>query len=341
VTIPSRAIVAGLLILAGAPPCPGQTDLVFPLPGQDLAAGLFRLKEMDLHLHAGMERPVDLDAWIDLAVADGRRVILLLDHLELYRKTPEQYEAWRAMGGFQARYPVGTNGHKALFADFDAAAKRKDVLIFKGWEVSEDELDTGLELAPMRMAEVIGFHISPRNGRAPPNGQTLLKRVRQIKELQKQLPIPMILFHPFPMRLENLQRTAKNSGRDPRKLTVAECRFFQPSEQEALIGLLRGSSIYVEMNRDTEGYFDDPVCREALIADILPLAQAGVQFTVASDNHALVAAKKPFDPERYCGPSGVTAFNCNTIVRELLAMRAKGALASRGLGIPGKKRAAP
>jgi hypothetical protein len=174
----------------------------------------------------------------------------------------------------------------------------------------------------MRLADVIGFHISPRNGRAPPHGQTLMKRVRQIKELQKQLPIPMILFHAFPMRLENLQRTAKANGRDPRTLTVAECRFFQPGEQETLIGLLRGSSIYVEMNRDTAAYFDDPVCREALIADILPLAQAGVQFTVSTDNHSLPAAKRPFAPERYCTPCGVTASNCNTIVRELLAHRA-------------------
>ncbi|MGH9661249.1 MAG: hypothetical protein ACRD96_22060, partial [Bryobacteraceae bacterium] len=44
----------------------------------------FGLREMDFHLHAGMERPVALDEWIDLAVADGRRVMLLLDHIELY-----------------------------------------------------------------------------------------------------------------------------------------------------------------------------------------------------------------------------------------------------------------
>src|SRR6185436_17420050 len=97
-------------------------------------------------------------------------------------------------------------------------------------------------------------------------------------------------------------------------------------EQEELIGLLKGTSIYIEMNRDTEKYFDDPVCREALIADILPLAKAGLQFTVSTDNHHLQAARRPFDPEHYCGPCGVTAFNCNTIVRELLALRARRSL---------------
>jgi len=311
------------LFLALTANCASQADANFQLPGQALAPGVFQLRELDLHLHSGMERPVDLQSWIDLAVADGRKVILLLDHLELYRKTPEQYATWREKGKFQAQYPVGPEGHKALYADFDSVASRKDVLIFKGWEVSEDELDTGLEMAPLRMADAIGFHISPRNGSTPPNGQTLLKRVRQIKELQKQLPIPMILFHPFPMRIENLQRTAKAKGRDPAKIAVKEYRFFRPGEQQDLILLLKGSSIYIEMNRDTEHYFDDPVCREAFIADILPLAKAGVQFTVSTDNHHLAAAKKPFTPTHYCGPTGVTPACCNTIVRELMALRAR------------------
>jgi hypothetical protein len=278
---------------------------------------------MDMHLHAGMERPVDLKTWIDLAVADGRRVIVLLDHLELYRKTSEQYDAWRSKGKFQARYPVGAKGHHAFYADLEKAAARKDVLIFKGWEVSEDELDSGLELEPMRLADVIGFHVSPKNGSVPPNGQTLLKRVRQLKELQNKLPVPMILFHPFPMRMENLQRTAKKNGRGPKTIAVSEYRFFQPGEQQEMINLLKGSSIYLEMNRATEEYFDEPACRQALIEDIRPLAEAGVQFTVCTDNHHLAAARKPFAPERYCLPSGVTPAHCNTIVRELIALRAR------------------
>ncbi|MBI1787125.1 MAG: hypothetical protein HYR60_06165 [Acidobacteria bacterium] len=102
-----------------------------------------------------------------------------------------------------------------------------------------------------------------------------------------------------------------------------EYRFFRAGEQEELIRLLRGASIYIEMNRDTEQYFDDPNCRAALEADIVPLVKAGVQFTIASDNHHLRAANKPFDPDRYCRPFGVTETNTNTIVRELLALRAR------------------
>ena len=316
--------IDALVLIAAIRSNSGDEDTIgLPPPDQTLKGTTFRLREMDLHLHSGMERPVDLETWIDLAVADGRRVILLLDHIELYRKTGDDYESWRTKGKFQARYPLGRAGHAALYEDFDSAARRKDVLVFKGWEVSEDELDSGLEMEPMRQADAIGFHISPKNGSTAPNGQTLLIRVRQIKELQKQLPIPVILFHPFPMRIENLQRTAKNQGRDPQTITVEEYRFFHSGEQEELIRLLKGSSIYIEMNRDTEKYFDDPACRAALIADILPLANAGLQFTVSTDNHHLASAKKPFDPDRYCVPTGVTPEHCNTIVRELLAIRAR------------------
>jgi len=297
-----------------------------PLLGQPIRQALFDLPEMDLHLHAGVEREVDLDSWLDLAVKDGRKVIALIDHLELYRKSQSDYEAWRAQGKFQAFYPVGPAGHKALMDDFERAARRRDAVIFKGWEIYEGELDTGLEAAPMEMAELIGWHISPSHGRPAPNGRSLIQRARQAKEAQKRSPVPMVLFHPFPMRLENLQRTAKTQGRDPKTLTVAEYRFFQPGEQQELAEVLRNSSVYVEISRATGGYFADPVCREALIADIKPLAEAGVQFVISTDNHGLKAAGMPFQPSLYCDALGVTPLNSNAIVRELLALKAKRSL---------------
>jgi hypothetical protein len=297
-----------------------------PGAGQPIRQALFDLEEMDLHLHAGMEREVDLDGWIDLAVKDGRKVIVLIDHLELYRKSQSDYEAWRAQGKFEAFYPVGPAGHKALMEDFERASRRHDAIIFKGWEIYEGELDTGLEAAPMEMAELIGWHISPNHGRSAPDGRSLIRRARQAKEAQKRFPVPMVLFHPFPMRLENLQRTARDQGRDPKTLTVAEYRFFQPGEQQELAEVLRNSSVYVEISRATAGYFTDPVCREALIADIKPLAEAGVQFVISTDNHGLKAAQMPFRPALYCDALGVTALNTNAIVRELLALRAKRSL---------------
>jgi len=297
------------------------------LPGQAIEKALFQLKEMDMHLHAGMEREVPLEEWVDLAVADGRKVLVLLDHLELYRQTPEEYAAWAKERGFEQRYPVGSEGHRALMEDLARMRERDDVITFRGWEIYEGELDTGIEPEPMRLAEVIGWHISPNNGGDPPNGQTLLKRIGQIAEIQKDFPVPMIVFHPFSMRLENIQATAGKQGRDLANLTVADYRFFQPGEQERVIDFLKGSSIYIEISRSTGRYWEDPVVREALLADIRPLAEVGVQFTVSTDGHHVESAKRPFEPERYCEPLGIAPRNTNTIVRELLALRARSSLA--------------
>ncbi len=295
-----------------------------PVPGTGVEAARFQLREMDLHLHAGLELEMDLKQWLDLAVADGRRVIVLLDHLELYRKTPDQYRDWLLQHpAFVIRYPMGMAGHRALLADFAKAGQRRDLLVFTAWEVSEDELDTGAETGALTAVDAVGWHISPRNGRAPPDGRHLIRRARQVKELQKRIPLPMILFHPFSMRVENLERTAQRAGRSRESITAAQYRFFQAGEQRELAEILRGSSIYLEIALETGACLKRPACREAMIADVKPLAEMGVQFTVSTDAHGVRHAQTPFRPETYCGPLGVTPANTNTLVRELLARRAR------------------
>jgi hypothetical protein len=300
------------------------------VPGTGLPQGLFALREMDMHLHSGMERPVDMDAWLAMAVKDGRKVAALIDHLELYRKTPAEYETWRSERKFQARYPLAAAGHQAVMDDFDAAAARHpELLLFRAWEVYEGELDSGLEWSAMEKADVIGFHISPNNGRKPPNGQTLIKRARQAREMQKKLGVPVVLLHPFTSRVENVQRTAINEGREMKDISVAEYRFFQPGEQQELAEILRGGSIYIEIAFSSKHCQGIAACFEAMRADIRPLADMGVPFTVSTDHHGVASARQTFDPETFCGPLGVTEASANTIIRELLAIRARRQLRTK------------
>jgi hypothetical protein len=170
-----------------------------------------------------------MQSWLDLA-ADGRKVVLMLDHLELYRKTPEEYAAWKHND--QPPYQLGPAGQRQFMSQVEAT---------------------------------------------PPDGQTLLRRVEQIKKAQQRMPVPMILIHPFTMRLENIQRTAKATGRDLKTLTVDEYRFFHADERQRLANALKGSSIYLEISNSTE----------------------------------------------YCRDLGCNSANTNTILRELLALRAK------------------
>ena len=195
------------------------------LAAQSIPDAWFELREMDMHLHAGLERELDMKSWIDLSVRDGRKVFVLLDHLELYRKSAAELDLWRKGRKFDGMYPMGPEGHRALMADFDkVVAQRQDAILFKAWEIYEGELDTGIEPAPMGMVDLIGWHISPNNGREAPNGRKTIERAKQILELQKKIRVPMILFHPFTMRVENLQRTPcrfalaerpRPAGRDP------------------------------------------------------------------------------------------------------------------------------
>lgn len=315
--------LANCVITPGTPDTPGSPVQVPPVPGTGLDEALFELSEIDLHLHSGMERPMPLSDWLDLAVADGRKIVALMDHLELYRKSPEEYEQWRAEEGVQTRYAVGSEGHHQLIEDWSqAAAERDDLIIFKGWEIYEGELDIGLEYEAMRLVDVIGWHISAHDWGPPaPDGQHLLRRVEQIKAVQQEIPIPMIVFHPFYPRLSHIQQVAAGEGRDIAEISLSEYQYFHGDEQRRLAEALEGQSIYLEISHTITSYWEDPTCREALIAAIRPLAKLGVQFTVSTDAHGVRDAKHSFRPETYCEVLGCTPANTNTILRELLAQK--------------------
>ena len=292
------------------------------IAGTGLPSALFELREMDMHNHSGKERDAPLNKWIDLSVKDGRKVMVILDHLELYRMSTKETKEWTEERKFQNWYPTAIDGHKALMNDLSSIEDRDDIITFRGWEISEDELDTGIEVAPMKLSEVIGWHISPQNGREAPNGQTLLKRASQVIEVQKKFPIPMILFHPFSMRIENIQRTAEKSNRTIATISKDEYRFFKPGEQEKLIEILRGQSVYIEISHDLSRYWDNKTVRESVIEDVRPLVEAGIQFTVSTDAHG-VNSLNNFNPNYYCDDLGITPKNTNAIVGELMALRAK------------------
>jgi histidinol phosphatase-like PHP family hydrolase len=284
----------------------------------------YSLREMDMHIHCGLERRLPLNQWIDLSVADGRKVLFCLDHIELYDRTPKEYGEWAREEGVQQWYPMGREGHRAFIADIGTlAAARKDLLVFKGWEVAEFDLDDGVNYEPLKDAQIIGWHISSTHEGDEPNGALLIRRIKQVIEAQNKLDVPMILFHPFPARLGRMEKLAKKAGRTRESLTVDELRFFKPGQQEEVIRLLKDKSIYIEMGSGTEGYWDTPNTREALIADIKPLADGGVKFTVSTDAHTPDTFKKPIHPEVYCEPCGITAENANAIIRDLLTRQKK------------------
>jgi histidinol phosphatase-like PHP family hydrolase len=292
--------------------------------GEPLKEGLFKLNEIDLHVHAGKERQIPLNDWIDLFIKDGRKVLLLLDHLELYRLNEAEHKEWIAKEKLTDWYPNLTSGNHDFMKDMTEAKKREDILLFKGWEIWEGEMDEGLEKEPMKDADVIGWHMSKAawNGKAP-KGKELIHRAKQIIEVQKEFHVPMIIFHPFAGHFKEVQQEAVKSGRSISSIKKEEYRYFTPDEQKELIKTLNGTSVYIEIERGWSSLWNDPTIREAFIEDIRPLVEGGIKFTVSTDAHKKSSFKEPFNPEQYCQDLGINPQNVNTIIRELLAIQAK------------------
>jgi hypothetical protein len=316
----SDGILLLSLIISTISPAIAQEQTV----GKSLKEGLFQLNEIDMHIHAGKERPLPLDEWIDLSVRNGRKVMLLLDHLELYRLDEREHKEWITKNKFTDWYPNSTTGKYDLMKDLSAVESRKDVITFRGWEIWEGEIEEGLEKQPMREAEVIGWHISKAawNGKAPA-GKELIIRARQVIDIQKEFHVPMIIFHPFIGRIHEVREAAVRAGRKLSSMKKEEYRYFTPAQQQELIDVLKGSSVYIEISKGWSTLWDDSIVRAALAEDIRPLVEGGIKFTVSTDAHGLETFKKPFNPESYCNDLGITPENVNAIIRELLAIRAK------------------
>jgi histidinol phosphatase-like PHP family hydrolase len=277
---------------------------------------LFTPNQLDFHYHSGLEREpgLSIDAWIDRAVARGRRCFLAVDHLELYR--PEPYKKYVK----EPRYPPGPDGLRQFLKDVDRVRQRRDVLVFSGWEVIEGEIDAGLDWEALGLVDAVGWHIGHHGG------HELLRRIRTVKEVQKRLPIPMILYHPFRKRGP---RPETSEGK-----AVADLRCLTPEVQREMIDLLGDSSIHLEINVDwVFGYkWRDPKIRQAHTEDVRPLAEAGLSFTIGSDDHRFEDQTGLYDPDLLCATYGITARQVNRIVGEILTHRALSGLASPSAG---------
>ena len=275
------------------------------LTQKSLKEGLFQLNEIDMHFHAGKERPFSLNEWIDLSVKKGIKVMLLLDHLELYRMDSKEHEDWLKEKNFTNWYPNFKTGKTDFMNEMENAKTRDDVITFRGWEIWEGEFEEGLEKDAMKLAEVIGWHMSRAawDGKDPA-GRELIYRAKQIVNIQKEFPIPMIIFHPFYARIKSIKKAAVTEGRNFSEIEKKEYRYFTKSEQDELIDVLSHSSVYIEISKDWFEHWSDPVVREAFIEDIRPLAERGVKFTVSTDAHHVGHLNEPYDPVRYCDDLG-------------------------------------
>jgi len=271
-----------------------------------------------------LERPANLklDQWVDLArdsrrtppagiavskeewakrpESVGRSCYLIVDHLEFYRPAQAQTTLKYIP---TPRYPLAPEGQKRFVAEVEALRKsRKDLIIFSGWEALETDVDTGLEWSAMEMVDCIGWHMDK-----PPDAGHYVQRAKQIRDVQRKLEKPVILYHPF------RQPTPQPDE------TVATLRRLGREHQKQLIDILGDSSVYLEINLSVLlQYWPKPARRQAMIEDFQPLAEAGLEFTVGSDAHRIPDIEY-HEPERYLPELGIHPRQVTSIVGDLLA----------------------
>ena len=90
---------------------------------------------IDLHIHAGIERPLPMAEWVDGLISNGRAALGLLDHYELYLKSDEYYASYLARKGFPRWYANGLEGFRTFCNEVRQQAKREEIMVLLGLEV--------------------------------------------------------------------------------------------------------------------------------------------------------------------------------------------------------------
>ncbi len=257
-------------------------------------------RELDLHVHAGLERVDALERMLALAEADGRKVCGLLDHAELYSRRPPSWgesalDAAALLPDKEALLERRLEGPGVFYE-----SAREAVAQYSGLVRFAVGLEVGTALLPalprewLDGADFLGI-CSGLPGRAR-WGEYLADALRRARELAGEKPV--ILHHPFRWRFATL---AAEIERNPYALDPST--LFTESDADTLAAAARECGAYVEVNVATfqnwaRGESARLVARRAFDW----LRERGVRFSLGSDMHALPAS---YSPEETCEALGV------------------------------------
>jgi len=263
-----------------------------------------RPESVDCHLHAGLERRETLDEVFEYLRADGREIVGLVDHAELYVEAPPP---WAAVGlteaarraeraGIVDLYRKRLRGPGVFYRDARAAAGRlgHGMRIGVGLEVSGDYLER-IDPGWLDGADFLGICTSqPRDGIAW--GAHLAGLVACADALRGGRGIGLVLHHPLRWRLLDLAR----EGRDPFPfaggLTEADARVTAEALERA--------GAVAEVNFASYWHLakDERMLRAAREAFAM-LRDAGARFSLGSDFHAVTGL-----PARYAPTDALEGF---------------------------------
>ena len=262
-----------------------------------------RPRELDLHVHAGLERVDALERMLAFAEADGRAVCGLLDHAELYGRALPRWggESLDAADAAPVLPDKATplerrlEGPHVFYESVREAVARYGgpVRFVVGLEVGT-ELLRELPRQWLDGAEFLGICSGLPKGRAW--GEYLADAVRRARGLAGDRAI--IVHHPFRWRLVTL---AEEIERNP--YAVDPATLFTERDADALAEAARENGAYVEVNVATFQNWARDGCVRMLARRALDwLRERGVAFSLGSDMHAVPAR---YSPEEVCEELGV------------------------------------
>ena len=263
------------------------------------------LRSIDCHLHAGLERAETYGEIFDYLGEEGRRIVGLVDHAELYLDDPPDWAALDLAASRAGR--IGLAGHlrhrldgPAVFYDIAREAVVKyaagGMRAAVGLEVGGPYLDR-IPAAWLDGAEFLGVCTSqPAEGARW--GEHLAGLIRSARRLCGERKLGLVLHHPFRWRLLDLssRALAEPSAGFPRAggFTRDDARVTAEALAEASAVAEANFASYWHFTRDpADGGRMLAAAREAFSF----LCEHGVRFSVGSDIHSVSRLPRGYDPD--------------------------------------------
>ena len=251
------------------------------------------MNQIDLHVHAGIERPVTMDTWMDGLIRSGRKALGLLDHYELYLKSDEKYVAYLEQKGFPLWYTNGLVGFREFCRQARDQEADRDVRILLGLEVYHGDFP-GVRPEFLEGLDFIGCHISKTES-FEPWGDFLLDAASRLSQTAHQHGLIGVLFHPF----DHSFWSHRQGNTPPRGLSIIESGRLDSFADE-----MASLDIHIEINWGSDvKNLDNPVFLREYLPVIEALKKRQVRFWLGSDIHHSVDSS--YDMNRLCSKLGI------------------------------------
>ncbi len=250
------------------------------------------LNSVDLHVHAGIERPMAMDDWVQGLIKSGRKVLGLLDHYELYLKSDGEYEAYLERKGFPHWYSNGIAGFREFGQEVRQQGQKNDIKMLLGLEVYHGDFP---DIRPefLEGLDFIGCHISKTESYEP-WGDFLLKSASKLSKFAHQHNLVGVLFHPFDHSFWSYRQGIV----PPRKLNIIE-----PNKLADFADEMSSLDICVEINWGSDSQnLHNKVFLNEYIPVIKALKERNVLFWLGSDAHH---SSDDYDMSRLCLALGI------------------------------------